>query len=135
MTFIIKHRVLPGAPYIAEYDCASCGRFERSCKRDEHGEPPQTAVCECGIDAAIAISAAHGTFWTSQIVPINPPGSTRHDQPDPRALDTRDLAEGKVTKKQWRAKQLEITKARRHAKRIKTGRAQRRVQIDSVGVK
>lgn len=135
MTFIIKNRTLPGSPYLAEYVCVECGRFERFTTRDEHGDPPSVAACECGADAELVISCPKIAFWTRTPVAINPPGATRHDEPDPRALDTSELAEGKLTPGQWRKKQREITKARRHAKRIKSGRVQKRIQIDSAGVK
>lgn len=135
MTFIIKNRTQPGAPFLAEYVCTTCGRFELLVTRDEQGDPPSNATCECGETAALVISSPKIAFWTRTPVAINPAGATRHDQPDPRALDTRDLAEGKLTKREWRKKQNEITKARRHAKRVQSGRVQKRIQVDSAGVK
>jgi hypothetical protein len=136
MAYIIKNRTLPGSPFMAEYTCETCGRFELLVTRDENGDPPPSAPCkDCGTVAELALSCPKIAFWTRAIVPINPPGATRHDKPDPRALDTSKLADGRQTKKQWRKEQLEITRARRHAKRIKAGRAQKRIQVDSAGVK
>ena len=135
MAYTIKNRTLPGSPFLADYECGECGPFELLTERGEDGDPPKFATCECGQYSPRVITGTKIAFWTRAIVPINPPGSTRHDQPDPRALDTSELASGKLTKLQWRKKQLEITKARRHAKRIKAGRAVKRIQVDSAGVK
>jgi hypothetical protein len=135
MTYIIKNHTLPGSPFLADYQCEACGPFELLTERGADGDPPDKATCECGATAPRVITGTKIAFWTRTPVAINPPGATRHDTPDPRALDTRDLAEGKVTKAEWRKKQLEITKARRHAKRVKAGRVQKRIQVDSAGVK
>lgn len=135
MTYKIINRTLPGSPFLADYECGECGPFELLTTRGNDGDPPTSAPCACGKEAPRIITGTKIAFWTRAVTAINPPGACRKDQMDPRALDTRDLAEGKVTKKEWRKKQAEITKARRHAKRIKAGRAVRRVQIDSAGVK
>jgi hypothetical protein len=45
MTFIIKHKPLPGSPMMAEYVCPVHGRFEMLVERDEHGDPPPSASC------------------------------------------------------------------------------------------
>ena len=150
MAYIIKNRTLPGSPFLAEYECPEHGRFELIVQRDEHGDPPAKVPCEvqvddanfpleesvdCGLDAEVCIGTPKIAFWTRAITAINPPGSFRGEEKDPRALDTSELAEGKLTKAEWRKKQSEITKARRHAKRIKSGRIQKRIQVDSAGVK
>jgi hypothetical protein len=135
MTYKFINRTLPGSPFLADYDCDACGRFELLTTRDEKGDPPEDVPCEtCGRPSQRVLSTkiANPAFIPTA---INEPGASRHDKPDPRALDTRDLAEGKLTKKEWRKKQAEITKARRHAKRIKAGRAVKRIQVDSAGVK
>jgi hypothetical protein len=133
--FRIKNHTLPGSPYIAEYLCGVCGRFERLVARDSAGDPPANHPCGCGTVADLAISSPKIAFWTRTPTAVNPPGATRKEAPDPRALDTRDLASGKLTERQWRAKQSELTKARRHARRIKAGRAQKRIQVNGVEIK
>jgi hypothetical protein len=49
------------------------------------------------------------------------------DRP-PGMLDTRDLADGKLSYIQWRAKQKGITDERRHQQMLKNGLKTKRIQ-------
>jgi hypothetical protein len=130
MSFTIKVRTLPGSPMLCEYDCVDCGRFEQIALRDTTGNPPDLADCpECGESSALAISAPSIKFWSRDPVPINPAGATRHQEKDPRALDTEPLATGKMTKQEWRKWQRGISQERRHQKRLKSGRISKRIQV------
>jgi hypothetical protein len=130
MTFILKLRILPGSPMLAEYECSSCGLFELLVTRDELGDPPNGAACpDCDEVAHLVMSAPSIKFWSRDPVAINPPGASRHDKPDPRALDTSGLATGKLTRKEWDKMQAGITRERRYQKRLKAGVISKRIQV------
>ena len=143
MTFVIKVRTLPGSPMICEYECPRCGRFERLVERDASGDPPSTVICE-GIDgvsedcqstrdggeretAVLVVSAPSIKFWSRDAVPIG--RASKSDEWDPRALDTRPLAEGRMTQKEWRKWQTDLRRERRFQKRLKSGRRSKRIQV------
>ncbi|HEX4351834.1 MAG TPA: hypothetical protein VHZ95_02950 [Polyangiales bacterium] len=131
MTWQLKHKPLPGSPMLVDYDCEPCElRFEEHVQRDTNGDPPSVMSCpECDEPAQRVFGAPAIKFWTRAVVAINPAGSTRHDEPDPRALDTRPLAEGKMTRKEWRTWQAGITQERRHQSRLKAGKISKRIQV------
>jgi hypothetical protein len=154
MTYIVKIRTLPGSPMMAEYICPVHGRFELLVERDEHGDPPQEVVCEimrdhehyceeppcgdcgftvyeCGLSADLVISAPSIKFWSRDPIPVG--RASKSDEKDPRALDTEPLATGKMTKAEWTKWQRGISRERNHQKRIKSGKRQKRIQIDSKG--
>jgi hypothetical protein len=72
------------------------------------------------------------THWSANPTPIG--RASKSDEWDPRALDTRPLAEGKMTRPEWNKWQKGITRERRHQKRLKSGRKQKRIQVDSKGI-
>lgn len=135
MTFIIKHKPLPGSPMMAEYECPEHGRFEQLVQRDENGDPPATAVCEievarheeCELVSPHVISAPSIKFWSRDPVPIG--YASKSDEKDPRALDTEPLATGKMTKAEWRKWQRDLRIERRHQKRLKAGKISKRIQV------
>lgn len=155
MTYIVKHKPLPGAPMMAEYICEEHGRFEQLVERDENGDPPATFPCPaiddvteedffeegchdrigaitCEEPADLAIGAPAIKFWSRDPVPIG--RASKSDEKDPRALDTEPLATGKMTKAEWRKWQRGISNERRHQKRIKAGKISKRIQVGG-GVK
>ena len=150
MTYIVKHKPQPGAPVMAEYECEDHGRFERLVARDDNGDPPATFPCPFGDDideetffedgcwdrigyhpceapAELAISAPNIKFWSRDPVPIG--RASKSDEWDPRALDTRPLAEGKMTKAEWRKWQRGISQERRYQKKLKAGKISKRIQV------
>lgn len=129
MTFVIKHKPLPGSPMIAEYECTrDCGRFELLVRRDEKGDPPEIESCaDCCAVAELVISAPSIKFWSRDPVPIG--YASKHDERDPRALDTTDLATGKITKAEWKKKQQDLRTERRYQKRLKAGKISKRIQV------
>lgn len=86
----------------------------------------------CRLRSELQISAPSIKFWSRDPVPIG--YASKSDERDPRMLDTRPLAEGKMTKAEWQKWQKGISQERRHQKRLKSGRAQKRIQVDSKGV-
>lgn len=133
MTFVIKHKPLPGSPMMAEYECLcpdheDCGRFELLVQRDEKGDPPEVVSCEvCSGAAELVISAPSIKFWSRDPVPIG--YASKHDEKDPRALDTEPLATGKMTKAEWTKWQRDLRTERRHQKRLKAGKISKRIQV------
>lgn len=138
MTFTIKIHTLPGAPIMSEYECEFCGRIEKLVNRDEHGDPPETVVCgtsyedlghdeECAAIATLTISAPQIKFWSRAPVPVG--YASKSDEWDPRALDTRPLADGRMTKPEWRKWQRGITHELRYQKLLKAGKIQKRIQV------
>lgn len=150
MTFVIKHKPLPGAPMMAEYICPEHGRFELLVERDEHGDPPAAVACEvpcehdhfcedppcadccftvyaCGREAELVIGASKVKFWSRDPVPVG--RASKSDEKDPRALDTEPLATGKMTKAEWTKWQKGISRERRHQKHLKSGRRSKRIQV------
>lgn len=140
MSYTIKIRTLPGSPMLCEYECPVHGRFEELVERDDQGDPPpampcpheredETTIYICLRDAQLCISAPNIKFWSRDPVAINPPGSTRDDKPDPRALDTEPLVTGKMNRAEWLKYQKGITRERRYQKRLKAGRISKRIQV------
>lgn len=138
MTFIIKHKPLPGSPMMAEYECPDHGRFELLVQRDENGNPPAKVECDmpvaddgiteyCELDSELVISAPSIKYWSRDPVPIG--YASKSDEKDPRALDTEPLATGKMTKAEWRKWQRGISAERRYQKRLKAGKISRRIQV------
>jgi hypothetical protein len=124
----VKIRTLPGAPMLSEYECAVCGRFEQLVSRDDAGDPPPSVEClGCAGIADLVISAPSIKFWSRDPVPIG--YASKSDEWDPRALDTRPLAEGKMTKQEWRKWQRGISNERRYQKRLKAGKIKKRIQV------
>ena len=112
------------APFLADYRCSECGVFEALVDRpapDDHECP------ECGELAPWTISApmprvlSAATFATIR-------GGDMTDRP-PGMLDTRPLADGKMTMTQWKAAQREQQRERRHQALIKRGIKKRRIQV------
>jgi hypothetical protein len=138
MTFTIKIRTQPGAPMLAEYRCPDHGILERLVERDDKGDPPPSVECcehdhdedgefMCSAIAELTISAPSIKFWSRDPVPIG--RASKSDEWDPRALDTRPLAEGKMTRAEWKKWQRGITQERRYQKRLKAGRISKRIQV------
>jgi hypothetical protein len=136
MTFIIKHKPLPGSPMMAEYVCPVHGKFERLVERDVNGDPPDEVDCDlndgggmdtCCLAASLTISAPSIKFWSRDPVAIG--RASKSDEKDPRALDTEPLATGKMTKAEWKKYQRGITAERRYQKRLKAGRISKRIQV------
>jgi len=137
MTYTVKIRTLPGSPMMSEYECPDiplapgilgCGRFELLVARDASGDPPPHVDCpECGGVAELQISAPKIRYWSRPPVPIG--YASKSDVKDPRALDTEDLATGKLTRAEWGKKQRAITHERRYQKRLKAGKISKRVQV------
>lgn len=138
MAFTIKVRTQPGAPMMSEYECPDHGRFERLVERDVNGDPPAKVECDipvaddgiteyCELDSERVISAPSIKFWSRDPVPIG--YASKSDERDPRALDTTDLATGKLTKAQWKKKQRDMRTERRYQKRLKAGKISKRIQV------
>ena len=141
MTYTVRIRTLPGALMTCEYLCPFHERIERTVERNANGDPPEyvrcgepgciepncDGTCRCWANAELVISAASVKFWSRDPVAINSPSSS--DKPDPRALDTRPLAEGKMSRKEWRKWQAGITAERRYQKRLASGRISRKIQV------
>lgn len=126
MTFTIRHRPLPGAPFMAEYQC-DCSRSEQLVARDEAGDPPSSiGICtECGELRVLADSAPHPKVLSVPCSAVSFGGDMK-DRP-PGMLDTRPLAEG-MPMKEWRKVQDKHREERRHQKLIKRGLKTKRVQ-------
>ena len=144
MTWVYKHKPMPGGPVLCEYECSKHGGFELLVSRDANGDPPEFAHCSFGPDGELLaaggpvwcilaarriISAPNIKFWSRDPTAINPPGACRKDKPDPRALDTSGLASGKQTRKEWNAMQKKITLERRYQKRLASGKISKRIQV------
>jgi hypothetical protein len=140
VTWVLKHKPLPGAPMIAEYECPYHGRFELLVERDENGDPPPEAICEaddevdgvedlvmCCLESPLVISAPNIKYWSRDPVPIG--RASKSDEKDPRMLDTEPLATGKMTRAEWNKWQRSITLERRYQKRLKSGRISKRIQV------
>lgn len=135
MTFVIKHKPLPGSPMMAEYVCPEHGRFELLVERDEQGDPPASVTCGeevkpltwCKETAELAISAPKVKYWSRDPVPIG--RASKSDEKDPRALDTEPLATGKMTRSEWLEHQKGISRERKHQRALKSGRRSKRIQV------
>jgi hypothetical protein len=154
MTFVIKTRGAGGL-LVADYRCPEHGMFEAVVQRNELGDAPDELPCPvvvheqaphaCGYDYEHDetiyfyedVLCCEPSPWTisapkSRVVSVVPTAAVRGgdmtDRP-PGMLDTRDLAEGKVTHTQWKAKQRELTRARRHEQLIAKGVKQRKIQV------
>lgn len=145
MTYIVKHRPLPGAPILAEYECENHGRIERLVDRDESGDPPERVRCGEYLDTGGVIESRYGIVpycdqWCEWTISAPHPkvlsvpcsavmhGGDLKDRPK-GMLDTRDLADGKLSYTQWKAKQRGITEERRHQQMLKRGLKTRKVIV------
>ncbi len=142
MTFTIKTRG-SGGLIVAEYDCPSCGRIEQLVQRDENGDPPETVTCGQVFDCGEAFAAKYGiakcdqyATWTisapkTRVLSVMPTAAIRggdmKDRP-PGMLDTRPLAEG-MPMSEWKAKQREGQRARRHKMLTDKGVIPRKIQV------
>lgn len=81
-----------------DYHCARCGStFESLEARDD---VPATKRCECGAAARRCLSAVKTrTTWGEAATRGRP-----EEPPSPDAIDTRPIAEGTMTVKEWRQK-------------------------------
>ncbi len=134
MTFILKHRPLPGAPMIAEYECELHGRFELLVHRDEHGDPPESAVCTAEVcvlssTAKLVLSAPSIKHWS--VTPTAVVKGRDHER-RPGMLDTSKLADG-MSPKEWRAEQAKGREERRHQQLLDKGLRQKRIQSSGGG--
>lgn len=112
------------APILVEYRCPDCGVFESL----EERPPPDDQFCPtCDQPSPWTISAPHpkvlsaATFATVR-------GGDMTERP-PGMLDTRDLADGKLTMTQWKAKQRDAQRERRHQALVKKGIKKPRIQV------
>lgn len=91
---------------LQDYLCPAGHRFE---SLESRASVPETKPCEvCGEPARKTISAAHfGTTWgdaAQRGKPQEPPG--------PAAVDTRPIAEGKLTQEEWKKKRRQYWRGR-----------------------
>lgn len=141
MTWTIKAHPPTFAPMCAEYECPVHGRFEATVSRDENGDPPIGQPCPAPV-------GCDDEGCTEEHAPCAFPSSWRISAPQlkrdsipcfaavrggdterrPGMLDTRPLAEG-MPVKEWKAKQAEATKERRHHQLIAKGLKTKRVQV------
>lgn len=150
MTFVIKTRGAGGL-VSAEYRCPNHGVFEVLAQRDVNGDAPDEQPCPemathddccdtafeedcsgeagcvpCGIASPWTISAPHQRV--KSVVPTAAiRGGDMKDRP-PHMLDTRPLAEG-MPHSEWKKKQRELTRARRHEQLVAKGIKRRRIQV------
>ena len=142
MTWTIKARPhVAGAPMLADYECPVHGVFEAQVQRDENGNPPTGQPCPvsvgCDNEACVEEHAlcSFPASWR-----ISAPSIARDSVPcfaavrggdterRPGMLDTRPLAEGQPVS-EWRAKQAEAQRERRHHELIRKGLKTKRVQV------
>lgn len=144
MTFVIK-TTGAGGFIVAEYLCPLHGIFEVTVQRDANGDAPDTHPCmvidELGVVADLddhpdltlccaispwTVSAPKPKVWTVKPTAAVSGGDMK-DRP-PHMLDTRPLAEG-MKHSEWKKKQRELTRARRHAQLIEKGVLQKKIQV------
>ena len=109
---------------MSEYLCVSCGRFE---SLESQPVPDFTPCPECGELAEWVISAPHAKVWSVPCTAVVR-GGDMTDRPK-GMLDTRPLADGKMTHREWKAHQAEKRRERRHDLLVKKGIKQKRVQV------
>ncbi len=107
---------------VAEYRCAECGVFEVTVNRPA----PDDYECECGVSAPWCMSAPKPKVLSVPCYATVRGGDTERR---PGMLDTRDLAEGKLTMTQWKAKQREAQRTRRHKMLIDKGITSKKIQV------
>ncbi len=123
MTWTLRHRPLAGAPMMSEYACIDCGTFERLVQRNDQGDPPEHAKCDCGWRGDLVLSAPQIKQWSRPAYATVRGGD---DERRPGMLDTRKLAD--AGPKEWKAAQDKLREDRTHHKLIKAGLKQPRVQ-------
>lgn len=146
MTFRIKTRGAGGL-IVAEYECSLHGRFEVTAQRDANGDAPATEPCPVllwcyahdvlGCSDCLPRSVCNEpSSWTisapkTKVLSVVPTAAVRggdmKERP-PWMLDTRPLAEG-MKHSEWKAKQRELTRARRHQQLIDKGVISKKVIV------
>ncbi len=141
MTFVVKTRGA-GRLIVAEYECPFCGRFAALVQRNEQGDAPPMHPCPsymaplddyepseppvCGEPSPWRISAPAQRVWSVPAYAASQGGDMKERPPG--MLDTRPLAEG-MPYSEWRKKQDDAQRARRHDQLTQMGVLKKRIQV------
>lgn len=152
MTFVIKTRGAGGF-LVAEYRCSVHGVFERIVQRDASGDVWDSVPCLYILDDSGDRDLDHlpsseeeedpnVTFccgispWTPsapkpRVVSIPCFATVRGGDTErrPGMLDTRGLADGSLTHDQWKAKQRDGQRDRRHKQLVDKGIVSKKIQV------
>ena len=136
---------------VAEYRCPVHGVFEKLverpapdvhlCQEDDDchgcgGQPSAPGAMDCHVCDGRATPCGHASPWCISApkmaidsVPCYATVRGGDTERRPGMLDTRDLGEGKVTHEQWKAKQRDAQRTRRHKMLVDKGVISKKIQV------